>query len=155
MILILAFLSADLGAEYYFVKNKNRTLDHDIMEIFKQTFPGIQRIVDPVQQMQVEIKEIKTSSISIPGMGGDQKILDLLKDISERIPSSMDVLLNSIVVDPETVRISGETDTFNTVDGIKNGLEPSSYYSQVTIASANLDRSGKRVQFEIKLQRTK
>jgi general secretion pathway protein L len=155
LIIILAFLSADLGAEYYFVKKKNRMLDHDIMEVFRQTFPKIQRVVDPVQQMQVEINEIKTSSISIPGMGADQKILDLLKDISERIPDTMDVLLNSMVVDPETVRISGETDTFNTVDSIKNGLEPSSYYSQVTIASANLDRSGKRVQFEIKLQRTK
>jgi general secretion pathway protein L len=155
LILILAFLSADLGAEYYFVKKKNRMLDHDIMEVFKQTFPGIQRVVDPVQQMKVEINELKGSAVSIPGMGADQKILDLLKDISERIPNSLDVLLNSMVVDPETVRISGETDTFNTVDSIKNDLEPSPYYSQVTIASANLDRSGKRVQFEIKLQRTK
>ena len=155
MILILAFLSADLGAEYYFVKKKNRMLDQDIMEVFKQTFPGIQRVVDPVQQMKVEINEIKTSAVSIPGMGADQKILDLLKDISERIPNSSEVLLNSMVVDPETVRISGETDTFNTVDSIKSELEPSPYYSQVTIASANLDRSGKRVQFEIKLQRTK
>jgi general secretion pathway protein L len=105
--------------------------------------------------MKVEINEIKTSAISVPGMGGDQNILDLLKDISERIPSSDNVQLNSMVVDPETVRISGETDTFNTVDSIKNELEPSDYFSQVTISSANLDRSGKRVQFEIKLQRTR
>ena len=155
LIVILAFLTADLGAEYYFVKKRNTMLDHEITEVFKQTFPDIHRIVDPVQQMKVAINEIKTSAVSMPGMGADQKVLDLLKDISERIPSSMDVLLNSMVVDPETVRISGETDTFNTVDSIKNDLEPSPYYSQVTIASANLDRSGKRVQFEIKLQRTK
>jgi YbbR domain-containing protein len=59
-----------------------------------------------------------------------------------------------MVIDPETVRISGETDTFNTVDNIKTGLEPSDYFSTVTITSANLDRSGKRIQFEIKLQRS-
>ena len=155
LIVILAFLSADLGAEYYFVKKRNRILDQEIMEVFRQTFPKIQRIVDPVQQMKVAINEIKTSAIADPGMGGDQKILDLLKDISERIPSTLNVQLNSMVVDPETVRISGETDTFNTVDSIKNDLEPSTYFSQVTITSANLDRSGKGVQFEIKLQRTK
>ncbi len=155
LIIILAFLSADLGAEYYFVKKRNRVLDQEIMEVFNQTFPKIQRVVDPVQQMRVEINEIKTSAVSVPGMGGDQKVLDLLKDISERIPSSLDVQLNSMVVDPDTVRISGETDTFNTVDSIKNDLEPSSYFNQVTISSANLDRSGKRVQFELKLQRTR
>jgi general secretion pathway protein L len=155
LIIILAFLSADLGAEYYFVKKRNRILDHEIMEVFKQTFPKIQRVVDPVQQMRVEINEIKTSAVSVPGMGGDQKVLDLLKDVSERIPSSLDVQLTSMVVDPDAVRISGETDTFNTVDSIKNDLEPSAYFSQVTISSANLDRSGKRVQFELKLQRTR
>ena len=31
--------------------------------------------------------------------------------------------------------------------------EPSDYFSQVTISSANLDRSGKRVQFEMKMLR--
>jgi hypothetical protein len=60
-----------------------------------------------------------------------------------------------MVVDPDTVRISGDTDTFNAVDNIKNGLEPSAHFSGVTITSANLDRAGKRVRFEMKLQRAK
>jgi tRNA threonylcarbamoyladenosine modification (KEOPS) complex Pcc1 subunit len=60
-----------------------------------------------------------------------------------------------MVVDPEAVKIKGETDTFNTVDIIKKALEPSEYFSSVTISSANLDRSGERVQFEIKLQRAR
>ena len=57
--------------------------------------------------------------------------------------------------DPDTVRMSGDTDTFNAVDTIKNRLEPSAYFSAVTITSANRDRTGKRFQFEIKLQRSK
>ena len=125
------------------------------MEVFRQTFPEVTRVVEPVQQMQVKMNEIKASSISIPGMGSDQRVLDLLKDISERVPSALDVHVTSMVVDPETVRISGETDTFNTVDSLKNGLETSTYFSEVTISAANLDRSGKKVQFELKLQRAR
>jgi general secretion pathway protein L len=49
--------------------------------------------------------------------------------------------------------MKGETDTFNTVDILKRNLEPSDFFSEVTISSANLDRSGKRVQFEIKMVR--
>ena len=79
--------------------------------------------------------------------------MDLLRDISERIPASLDVHMSRMVIDPETVRISGSTDTFNSVDTIKGGLEPSAYFSAVTISSANLDRAGKKVQFEMKLQR--
>ena len=39
------------------------------------------------------------------------------------------------------------------VDAIKKGLEPSSHFDAVTISSANLDRTGNRVKFEMKLQR--
>ncbi|MBE9573538.1 MAG: PilN domain-containing protein [Proteobacteria bacterium] len=111
--------------------------------------------MDPVQQMKVKITELKSSAFSLPGMRGDQRVIDLLRDISLKIPRSLDVTVSTMVVDPETVKIKGETDTFNTVDIVKRRLEPSEYFGEVTISSANLDRSGKRVQFEIKLQRKK
>jgi general secretion pathway protein L len=155
LIIIFAFLAADMGAEYYFVKKQHRMLEQSMMEVFKQTFPEVTRVRRPLEDMQSKMKEIKGSAVSMPGMGSDQKVLDLLKDISERVPSALDVHVSSMVVDPETVRISGETDTFNTVDSLKHGLETSAYFSEVTISAANLNRSGKKVQFELKLQRTR
>jgi general secretion pathway protein L len=56
-----------------------------------------------------------------------------------------------MVVDQEGIQIRGTTDTFNTVDSIKKGLESSQIYRDVVIASANLDKSGKGVRFEIKM----
>ncbi len=58
-----------------------------------------------------------------------------------------------MVVDQDGVQIRGTTDTFNTVDSIKKGLESSEMYRDVVIASANLDQSGKGVRFEIKMDR--
>jgi hypothetical protein len=144
-----------MGVDYYFLKERYRMLDQRVTEVFSRTFPDVKRIVDPLQQMRVKVNEVKTSAISIPGIDSGNKVLDLLKDISDRIPKSLDVHVTRMVIDQETVRVSGKTDTFNTVDGIKNGLESSKYFSGVTISSANLDRTGKRVQFEIKLQRKK
>jgi general secretion pathway protein L len=103
--------------------------------------------------MRVKIREMKESPQ--PGLKANQGVLQILKDISQRVPASMDLQVTRLVVDPETVRMSGDTNTFNAVDTIKNSLEPSAYFSGVTITSANLDRTGKRVQFEIKLQRAK
>ena len=153
--IILSLLLADLGTEYYFLKKRYMILDNQISEIFRQTLPEVTRIVDPVQQMRAKISEIQSSASSLPGIGREEKVLDLLRDISLRVSGSLDVKVLSMVVDPETVQIKGETDTFNTVDSIKKGLEPSQYFSEVTISSANLDRSGKRVQFEMKLKRAR
>jgi general secretion pathway protein L len=155
LILILSLLITYFGMDYYFLKERYRMLDKQITETFRQTLPDATRIVDPVQQMRIKITQIKKSAFFLPGIGGNHKVVDLLRDISLKVPESLDVRVMSMVVDPETVNIKGETDTFNTVDIIKKGLEPSEYFSAVTISSANLDRSRKRVQFEIKLKRLK
>jgi len=151
LIIILSLLAVDLGTDYYFLKKRYTALDKNIEETFRKTFPEAKRIVDPLQQMRVKIKEIQNSTH--PGVKANQGVLQILKDISQRVPKSTDINVIRLVVDPETVRMSGDTDTFNAVDTIKNRLEPSAYFSAVTITSANLDRTGNRVQFEIKLQR--
>jgi len=155
LIVILSLLATYFGMDYYSLKKRYRMLNKQITETFRQTLPDVTRVVDPVQQMRVKIAQIKKSGFSLPGIGGSHKAIDLLRDISLRVPESLDVRVISMIVDPETVKIKGETDTFNTVDIIKKGLEPSEYFSSVIISSANLDRSSKRVQFEIKLKRAK
>jgi hypothetical protein len=105
--------------------------------------------------LKVRINEINKSALSLPGISAKRKVLDLLRDISLRVPESADVDMTRIVVDPDAVLIRGETDTFNTVDTIKKGLESSVCFNTVSISSANLDRSGNRVRFEMKLERAK
>jgi len=151
LFLILSFLAADMIIDFYTLKKEYKILSREITSVFKQTLPDVIRIVDPVQQLRVKIKELKQSNVSRPETGTNKKVLDLLKEISRRIPKSLNVHINRMVIDAETVRISGKTDAFNEVDKIKNNLEPSPLFSRVTISSANLDRTGKGVRFEIRI----
>jgi general secretion pathway protein L len=153
LIVILSLLAADFGVGYYTQKKHYIELDHRLKELFRNEFPGVKTIVDPVHQIKAKINELKKSSISLPDISDKRKVLDLLRDISVTIPESLNLRVTRMLVDPETVQIKGETDTFNTVDIIKKGLENSEYFSSVTISSANLDRSEKVVKFELKLQR--
>jgi len=155
LIVVLSLLGLELGVDYYFLKKRYKVLDQQITQIFRQALPDVKRIVDPVHQLKVKINEINKSALSLPGISSKRKVLDLLRDISLRVPESADVHMTRIVVDPDAVLIRGETDTFNTVDTIKKGLEPSAYFDAVTISSANLDRSGNRVRFEMKLERVR
>ena len=154
LFLILSFLAADMIIDYYSLKKEYSTLNREITTLFKQTLPGVTRIVDPVQQLRVKIRELKKSTALRPATSPNRKVLVLLKEISRRIPKSLNVHINRMVIDPETVRISGRTDAFNVVDKIKNDLESSPLFSGVTISSANLDRSGKGVRFEIRIGRS-
>jgi len=151
LFLILSFLAADIVIDYYTLKKEYKILSREITSVFKQTLPEVVRIVDPVQQLRVKIKELKKSTSLRPETSTNKEVLDLLKEISQRIPKSLNVHINRMVIDTETVRISGKTGAFNQVDRIKNNLEPSPNFSGVTISSANLDRTGKGVRFEIRI----
>ncbi|MDB9822802.1 type II secretion system protein GspL [Deltaproteobacteria bacterium] len=154
LILVFLFLSFDLGADYYSLNKRYEISEQRINTLFSMTFPEVTRIVDPVNQFRIKIEELKNSAGFLPGgIDSDRKVLDLLRDISGRIPQSFDIDITNMVIDAETVRITGETDTFNTVNNLKSRMEPSVYFESVTISSANLDRTGKRVDFEIKMQR--
>ena len=152
LFLILSFLAADMVIDYYTLKKEYRVLNREITSVFKQTLPGVTRIVDPVQQLRVKVKELKQSTSLRPEAGTSKKVLNLLKEISRLVPKSLNVHVSRMVIDTETVRISGKTDAFNEVDKIKNNLESSPFFNGVTISSANLDRTGKGVRFEIRIE---
>jgi general secretion pathway protein L len=119
-----------------------------------QTFPEVTKIVDPLHQMNTKINELINASGATPGINLYGTSLEILNDISSRIPADLEIQVDRMVVDQDGVQIRGSTDTFNTVDSIKKGLESSEMYHDVIIASANLDKSGKGVRFEIKMART-
>ncbi len=135
----------------YTLKQRVETKNAEILEIFQTTFPEVTQIVDPVHQMRVKLEEAG-KRISQPGeFAASVKTIDILNDISRLIPEKQDVELVSIVVGSDTVIVSGNTDTFNAVDDMKSGLERADIFKSVSISSANMDQSGKRVRFKLKV----
>ena len=153
LVVIGIMLMANLGVDYVDLKKRTAGLDSRLRGIFSQTFPEVKNIVDPLHQMKTRIDEMKKSSGSAPAVNTNMKVLDLLTDISERIAKDLKIKVERMVVDQEAIQVTGTTDTFNTVDSIKKGLEESTFYRDVVIASANLDRKSNEVRFEIKMQR--
>ena len=121
-VVALLFLGSSI-INYYTLKQRVETKQTQILEIFQTTFPEVTQIVDPVHQMRVKLEGV-AKSISQPGeFTTSVKTIDILNDISRLVPEKQDVELVSIVAGSDTVVISGNTDTFNAVDDMKNRLE--------------------------------
>ena len=156
-VIVLSLISAALFSiiylwvDYTRLLKEENSLNAQIHAIFTETLPEITRIVDPIQQLQVKIRETRESSTDKDGTLPAITILDILTEISADIPASLDVLLTRFVVDDNGLRLKGTTDTFNSVDAIKKGLEQSSAFSSVEISTANLDPKSSKIRFELKL----
>ena len=149
-LIFIAFIMY-IGYDYKMLHDKQESLRQQVVQVFSETLPEVKRIVNPAQQLQVKINEIR--EIYSSGKGGTgYSVLALLTEISARIPVSYPVVVKRLVADSDTVRIKAVTRDFNTVDNVQKELEKSSYFKMVTISSANQSPKGDEVRFELKLE---
>jgi Tfp pilus assembly protein PilN len=101
--------------------------------------------------MRIEIEAANKNAL-LPGKTDKHiRTIDILNNISKLIPKETDVKLTRLVIGEESVQISGNTDTFNSVDDIKSRLEQVNFFQKITISSANINKSDKRVQFKLQV----
>jgi type II secretory pathway component PulL len=149
--LVLFLLILSSFAETLILKSRLSALDHEIVGVFKATFPDRTVTVAPLEQMKSELQSKKNTPLFSEDTKTDIRTIDMLNEISVLIPNDLDVKITKLVYGAGSVLITGSTKTFNTVDDMKNRLETSSLFKGVTIASANLNREGDRVDFKLKI----
>ena len=148
---VLVLMFASLLVESFFQKRRLEGLDRQIAAVFTEAFPDAKKTADPYHQMKINLQELKKGTSppgeSLPAV----RSIDLLKNISDGIPEEISVVFDRMVIGPEAILISGTTPAFNVVDEIKGQLERIPAFKKVTISSANTDRSGKEVNFQLKV----
>jgi general secretion pathway protein L len=149
MVLIIA--SGGVLLDNYYLKKRVDELDAHMEQVFKSTFPSTRLSAAPLDQMKSKLKEIKKGGAGTEQNAVQTRSIDILLQISQSIPENIDVILSRMTIGADEVTVSGETTDFNTVDDIKSRLEKSGTFKQITIASANMDKSGKRVLFKLKI----
>jgi hypothetical protein len=135
----------------YVLKKRVKKLDMQIEQVYLSTFPDSRINAPPLDLMKSKIKELKKGDSSSGQNPSPVRTIDVLLEVSKLIPRNIDVLLTQMTVGGDAVTISGETGDFNSVDDIKGNVEKGALFKQVTIASANMNKSGKKVRFKLKI----
>jgi type II secretion system protein L len=134
----------------YLLNQRVEKLDAQIRQVYQSEFPQSHATGDPVQLFESKIKELKKGE-----SGGIYptrvRAIDAMLALSQLIPANIEVLFTRMSMGADSLTLSGETAAFNTVEDIKSRLEKGELFKQVTIASADMDKSGKKVRFKLKI----
>lgn len=150
-VILLCLAGLDIFIETRALNRRIDRIDREITAIFKSTFPEIQRVVDPVHQMKIAMDELRSETF-IPGDSNARTLtINILDEISKHVPAGIDVEFTRMVINPEDILISGNTENFNSVDDIQTHLEKIPMFQKVTINSTNKDQNENRVQFKMKV----
>lgn len=106
--------------------------------------PGTPMTKDVAMQMEQHLTKISRSGGTSSMNGGDSP-LEIIADISERVPKTVDVLVDTVSIDENAITITGNAGSYDNVERMKESLAGLSYIADVKIVSANVDKNDQRV----------
>ncbi|HQI00569.1 MAG TPA: PilN domain-containing protein [Deltaproteobacteria bacterium] len=118
-----------------------------IAKEFSTVMPGGTPMVDPVKQMEQHLARL--SARDGGASGGAATPLEIMRDLSAGIPRNIDVLLDNIFIDENSITITGSAATYDNVERMKESLSALSYIEGVKIVSANVDKNDQRVRLKL------
>jgi type IV pilus assembly protein PilM len=141
------------GVTRYTEKEKQYTeLRQEIRRVFKETFPEVKQIVSERQQMKTRILELQREVQTLASLGGAPvTVLDLIREVTERTPPGVEVDIDGFSVDAEKVRLSGRTDSFESVDRIVKALGQFELFEDVSLSNAKVDAKDNKVDFKVSI----
>ena len=134
------------GVDLFTSARINGELTRRIQTEFSAVMPAGTPMVDPVRQMEQHLSRITSKN---GGPGGKDTPLEIIRDVSAGIPRSIDVLVDNILIDENSIMISGTTKSYENVERIKASLSSLSYVAEVKIVSANVDKLDQRVRLKL------
>lgn len=150
VLLALAAVGGASWLNYAHKANRAEALGQEVSKTFRATFPGSQPQVNPVQQMQVKIRELRERGQMI-GASRQRTPLAVLQEISRSTPEAVSLDVRDLSYTPEAVRLEGVTTSFDAINQIARSLEQSTLFSEAQIADAKISLDGSRVDFRLNL----
>ena len=122
-------------------------LDAQVKKQFATLMPPGTPIVDPVVQLEQRLS--KLNAIYGAGSGAGESPLSVLRELSEKIPSNLNTVIDSLTLDENALTLSGTTDSYENVEKIKTGLSKIPFIKEVKIVSANVNKNDQKVVFRL------
>ena len=134
--------AAHKEAQYNALKNA-------IRETFRQALPDTPIRVE-LSQMRTKVSELEERAESL-GSLVDREVspLNILREISARIPESLEVEFRDLTVDGARVRIEGSTTSFDAIDKIKADLAKHPRFHSVSVSDAKAGVERDKVLFKM------
>ncbi len=149
--LLLILLIYNIASRYFELKEEVKSLNGQIAQVARDTFPDVKVIPKPVELLESEVAKLKGEINTIQGVEGVSTPLEVLKEISGALPASMKLIVNDIKFESgNKLKIQGVCDSYQEVTEIEDALSKSAIFESVTRDQTGNTFDGK-TKFEISL----
>jgi len=124
----------------------------DIRAIFTAALPNVHTIVNEKAQLGTEIAALEKQRLLYGGLAPSApRAIDLLKAITVSVPQDVQLDIEELALDGETLRLRGSTHAYEGVEAVKRGLAARPEFRDVQAKDVRASVDGQRVDFRLQL----
>jgi len=126
-------------------------LKQQMEQVFRQTVPEEQNIVDPAAQLQQRLDAFRKESEFLTCLSGRPAPLEILYTLSRNTPATAALQLQDVLIAADSVRLTGSCDSFATLSEWQRVLETIPGVRVVDVPRPIKDSRSGKVRFTISL----
>ncbi|HTO71625.1 MAG TPA: pilus assembly protein PilM [Myxococcota bacterium] len=151
--LFLVMWIASAAARAVFANHRATQLRGEVASILKQTFPDAEPGPDPLKTFETKAAETRALAAHLGVTGKGLSVLEILRQISALTPESLDVSLDELSIERQSVSARGHTSDFVSADQLKAELSKFEGFQRVLVTDVKTDarRGGKTFTVSIRL----
>jgi len=148
---VVLLMVLDLWVRYQQLDNRIGQIDTQIVKVFKETLPEVKNVKSPQAELKAAIDDLENrlSLLNSVVPVSSSTSVDIMRAISEAIPNKIRVDADDYAMDPDAVRVKGNTDTFEQVDSIKQQLQGTGFFTDVQVKDTKAAKDGHSVDFRL------
>ena len=138
-------LALSLGTSIALQSRRAAQLESLVSSEYTATFPGQPQPTNVMGAMRDALKSAHDRADFLGVYASNLSALDILTELSVRVPPEVDVVFEEVGIDPHVVRIRGYSKSFEAVEKLKTELARLPGFSQVQVSEIQTDerRGGK------------
>lgn len=151
-VVVLVLTVLDMFTKHQQLKQQAAGLDSQIQQVLTAALPDLGRVPNAKAALHDETEALqqRVDLLNDVVPVSSSTSIDILRAVSSAVPNSIRVDCEEYAMDPDAVRLRCNTETYDAVDDIKQGLRDTGYFSEVEVKDAKANPKG-GVDFRIAL----
>ncbi|MFH1371100.1 MAG: GspL/Epsl periplasmic domain-containing protein [Planctomycetota bacterium] len=147
-VILVAIVS--LFACLWKLEREHTKIQKQTAELFRQTLPDEKNIVNPLAQLEQKITSLQIGYASFGGTtDATTGPLDIMQQVTQAIPGQAGITVGSLLLSPDSVRITGTAGTFAPVYQWQQQLQQIPRFASVDVSDIQRLAAGQSVNFTI------
>ena len=130
---VLALFGAQLGTSIAFESRDAAQIEDQTAAIYAGLFPGQPASDNPLASLRAKLSEEEELADFLGAYGGNRSALDLLAELSRRVPKNLDVRFEELNIDRRAIRVKVFAKSFESADRLKDELAKEPPFSNAKV----------------------